>query len=163
MTRVAIDNVPTFVRPAQVEQAITEATGLRERARAQAEAVAAAQRTIDEREDVGPAETAIGTNADTWTVELADQAERAHEQRRAALAACKARSPGSRTRLRRRHCSRGRRRRPFRPARAGDAPCRALVEAPDGEREPLGRDGSSAASTRYSRRRRRRHPSDGRD
>jgi hypothetical protein len=48
--RVAIDNVPTLVRPVEVEHAIDAAAQMRERAREAAEAVADAQRAVDERE-----------------------------------------------------------------------------------------------------------------
>jgi hypothetical protein len=48
--RVAIDNVPTLVRPAEVEQAIVAAQQMRERVAEQAEAVAAAQHAVDEAE-----------------------------------------------------------------------------------------------------------------
>jgi hypothetical protein len=48
--RVAIDVVPQLVRPAEVEEAVGAAAQMREKAREAAEAVAAAQKAVDERE-----------------------------------------------------------------------------------------------------------------
>jgi hypothetical protein len=52
--KVAIHVIPELGRPLEVQQAITEALALRDRAREQAEVAAAAQRAVDEieREDV---------------------------------------------------------------------------------------------------------------
>jgi hypothetical protein len=62
--RVNVDNVPTLVRPKDVERAIEAAVAMRERARDAAEAVAAAQKAVDEaeREDVeaGAARAHVG-------------------------------------------------------------------------------------------------------
>jgi hypothetical protein len=54
MARVVIDRVPALGRPPEVEHAIADAVGLRDRARQASEQVAAAQRAVDEleREDV---------------------------------------------------------------------------------------------------------------
>jgi transcription elongation GreA/GreB family factor len=58
--RVSIDSIPALSRPPEVEQAISDARTLRDRAREAAEAVAAAQQTFDaaEREDVESAAAA---------------------------------------------------------------------------------------------------------
>lgn len=52
--QVSIDSIPALARPGEVEQAISDARQLRDRAREAAEAVAAAQQAVDaaEREDV---------------------------------------------------------------------------------------------------------------
>jgi hypothetical protein len=50
MARVNVDLVPVAARPPEVEQTIVAAAEMRERARQAAEAVAAAQHAVDERE-----------------------------------------------------------------------------------------------------------------
>jgi hypothetical protein len=50
VARVALDTIPVVGRPAEVERTIAAAAAMRERAREAAEAVAAAQGTVDERE-----------------------------------------------------------------------------------------------------------------